>query len=744
MIKNNIKYFLLQVVLLFFSSLSPAQSFSQNNFNYQEKYRLKIARTNEVIKIDGELSETTWEAADVATDFWQTINRDNNAPTHQTQIRLTYNDEFIFVAIKCYDTVPYINATLKRDTRPNNSDVMALMFDPVNQHASAFIFCVSAYNVQYEDMYSTSNIINWTWDNKWLSATKRYNDRWTSEMAIPFKSIRYAEGKTEWGLNFIRSDQKNAEWSMWTKVPLNIDWKDLGYFGTLEWDVAPPLPGKNISFIPYVSGSIEKDNERNKSSASKINSGFDAKIAVSSNMNLDLTLNPDFSQIEVDQQVTNLTRFNIFFPEKRTFFLENSDLYADLGYESIRPFYSRTIGLDADGNAIPIIGGARLSGNVNKKLRIGLMNIQTLKKNEFAAQNYTAIVLKQRVLKRSGINAYFLNRQSFLTDSQKIKNPINQYSRNAGIEAQLTSNTGKWKTFSGLHFSLKPGINNKNIFINTGAEYSTRKVGVKLHYNSVGTNYYTDMGFAGRIYNYDAFLDTVSRLGYKQLFTKTEYKAIPVKGNIDSHLWGTENSIYFNPDGSLSEQQNKLSYQISFKNSSKLTTQLEHSDTRLLFYTRFTDNPLPPDSYLYNRYSLQYQSDTRKDIGITAAISNGGFYNGKLFSTNTEVRFRRQPWGNFSLLLNYNKLHFPQFYGNGELFLISSKTEIGFSTNIFWTTYFQYNTQQNNFNINSRFQWRFKPMSDFFIVYTDNYFANPFLKDRTRALIFKLNYWFNL
>ncbi len=375
---------------------------------------------------------------------------------------------------------------------------------------------------------------------------------------------------------------------------------------------------------------------------------------------------------------------------------------------------------------------------------MGLMNIQTLKKNDFAAQNYTAIVLKQRVLKRSGINAYFLNRQSFLTDSQKIKQPLNQYSRNAGMEAQLTSNTGKWKTFGGVHYSFKPGINNKNFFISTGAEYSTRNVGAKLHYNEVGTNYYTDMGFAGRIYNYDSFLDTIFRLGFKQLFAQAQYKAIPEKGKINSHLWGIENYIYFNPNGSLSEQLNRLRYNIDFKNSSALTTELEHSDIRLLFFTKFTDIPLPPGKYVYNRFSIQYKSDSRKNIGITAAIKAGGFYNGKLFSTNGEIRIRKQPWGNLSVLVDYNKLHFPDPYGNAELFLISSKTEIGFSTSIFWTTYFQYNTQQNNFNINSRFQWRFKPMSDLFIVYTDNYFAEPVFKNRSRALIFKLNYWFNL
>ncbi len=743
--KKRIRIFPFHIALIIFYLLCFIQSFPQTNFNYQEKYKVKIARTNETIKIDGELSEATWQTADVATNFWESINRDKDPAKHQTEIRLAYNDEFIFVAIKCYDTIPYINATLKRDTRPNNSDVLALMFDPMNQHANAFIFCVSAYNVQYEDMYSTSNNINWTWDNKWFSATKRYNDSWTSEMAIPFKSIRYAAGKTEWGLNFIRGDQKNAQWSLWTKVPLNIQWNDLGYFGSLVWDAPPPVPGKNISFIPYASSTMQKDNENNTSLKAKINAGFDAKVAVSSNMNLDLAVNPDFSQVEVDQQVTNLTRFNIFFPEKRTFFLENADLYADLGYEFIRPFYSRTIGLDADGNAIPIIGGARLSGNLNKKLRIGLMNIQTLRKNNFGAQNYTAVVMKERVFKRSGINAYFLNRQSFLTDSQKLKDPLNQYSRNAGLETELTSNTGKWKTFGGIHYSFKPGIKDRNFFISTGAEYSTRNIGAKLHYNEVGTNYYADMGFVGRINNYDAYLDTIFRLGFKQLFAEAEYKSIPQKGKINSHLWGIENQIYFNPGGSLSDQLNRLRYKIDFKNSSALTTGFERSDTRLLFYTKFTGNaPLPPDKYVYHRFNIEYKSDSRKNIGITAGIKAGGFYNGNLFSTTGEIRFRKQPWGNFSILMDYNKLDFPQPYGNAELFLISSKTEIGFSTNIFWTIYFQYNTQQNNVNINSRFQWRFKPMSDLFIVYTDNYFTTPFLKNRTRALIFKLNYWFNL
>ena len=142
---------------------------------------------------------------------------------------------------------------------------------------------------------------------------------------------------------------------------------------------------------------LNSNPEDQEPTTGKFNAGFDGKIAVTPSLNLDLTVNPDFSQIEVDRQVTNLTRFDIFFPERRTFFLENDDLFSAYGIPPIRPFYSRRIGLDNDGNTIPIIGGARLSGNLTKKTRIGIMNMQTLAKGDYAAQNYTAITFNQRV-----------------------------------------------------------------------------------------------------------------------------------------------------------------------------------------------------------------------------------------------------------------------------------------------------------------------------------------------------------
>jgi hypothetical protein len=170
-----------------------------------------------------------------------------------------------------------------------------------------------------------------------------------------------------------------------------------------------------------------------------------------------------------------------------------------------------------------------------------------------------------------------------------------------------------------------------------------------------------------------------------------------------------------------------------------------NQDAHLLYSTSFTDHaPLPPGTYRFSNYKIKYQSDQRKKFSFTSAIRLGEFYNGDIQQYILELRYRVQPWGNFSVAFEQDELKFPDPYGRAHLFLIAPRIEINFSNSLFWTTFIQYNTQENNININSRFQWRYKPMSDLFVVYTDNYFSEPFLKNRNRALVFKLNYWLNL
>ncbi|MGE5108257.1 MAG: DUF5916 domain-containing protein [Sphingobacteriales bacterium] len=714
-------------------------------FSFQSDYQLHITKTSTPIKIDGELNDVIWSTAEKTTPFWRKFPTDGGRPKRNTEVQVSFDDKFLYFAFTAYDSGKAFVSSLKRDVGHDNNDGVAVILDPLNEKANGFFFVVNAYNTQSEDQLSSGSQVSFIWDNKWYSATKRYKDRWTAEFAIPLKTLRYRADKKIWGINFLRVDTKTNEYSLWTKTPVNFRSYDLGYTGALIWNETPPQPGTNIVMVPYVTGQVQSDKQNNKDVKATANAGFDSKIALSSSLNLDLTVNPDFSQVEVDQQVTNLTRFNIFLPERRTFFLENADLYSQYGIDPIRPFYSRTIGLDKNGNRIPILFGARLTGNITKSTRIGVLNMQTGKKGDYNAENFTAVTVNQKVFKRSVIKGLFLNRQASLTDAQKLADPLSEYGRNAGTEFTYTNEKGNWSGWGSYHQSFKPNIRDKDKYLETGGSYNGRHLNVTLDMVSVGTNYYTDLGYVQRIGNYDAVRDTTIRLGFKDIYTNATYKIFPKKGIINTHSWGIENSVYFNPDNSFNERNSLLFYNAQFNNTAFFIVALNNTRVDLLYPIAFTDKtPLPKGSYNYSNASIEYDSDFRKKFSYFIGGTAGEFYNGNTRQLNAGFNFRSIPHVSIGVKANYYKLIFPGSYGSAELFLISPRVEINFSTSIFWTTFLQYNTQGNNFNINSRFQWRYKPMSDLFLVYTDNYYTDPLFKNKNRALVLKMNYWLNL
>ena len=740
----------------FVLSLIGQMALAQDDFgaNNQEDYQLNIQRTTEKILIDGDLSESVWQTADVADKFWKKWPTDKERARMQTEVRVTYDEQFIYIGATCFDSTNHVIQTLKRDVRYWSSDGLAVVLDPVNKKTYGFIFGISPMGVQMEGLLGGFDDIRTEWDNKWFGEVKRYEDRWTIEMAIPFKTLRYEEGNTSWGINFIRNDLKNNEYHTWTAVPRQFDGVDLGYTGALNWDQAPAKTKGNVAIIPFVTGSSVSDFEEGDGKMDFDGSaGLDAKVAVSSSLNLDITLNPDFSQIEVDRQVTNLTRFDIFFPERRTFFLENSDLFSSFGIPPIRPFFSRRIGLNEDRETVPILFGARLSGNLDDNWRIGLMNMHTRGDNVDLSQNYSAAAFERRLFKRSTIKGMFLNRQA--VDGTDFS--ATDYGRNADVEFTYQNNQGNWVAWAGYHRSFQPGPSDKARFMNTGFWYNGRNVEVVTDILNMGTNYYADMGFLARIENYDAERDTTIRLGFQQFFTEVNYRIFPKENkNINFHRIGFENFLVYNPDGSFNERATNLRYRLAFTNTSNFSFRLANNELELLFPFSFTDgDPLPAKRYDNYSISLGYESDQRKVFNFEAEIEHWpGFYDGNLTSVSLDLNYRRQPWGNFSIDFEYNNLTFEAPYGETELFLIGPRMEINFTRNLFWTTFLQFNTQAENFNVNSRLQWRFAPMSDLFIVYTDNYLLETETLDgrfrfntfapKNRAFVFKLNYWLGI
>jgi hypothetical protein len=718
---------------LFLLLLLPFSLFAQSTISYS----LKVAEGE--IKLDGSPDEPAWQNAEVAKGFQMQSPLDGVPATQATEVRLLSDDRFIYVSAICYDTNGLVTQTLKRD-QSDNSDLFIFWVDPIGEQTNGYGFAVTAWNGQTEGLVSDGDV-DTSWDQKWFSATIRSADKWTVEMAIPLKSIRYKKDQLKWRVNFERIDPGANETSVWSPVPRQFDSEDLGYYGDLIWSKSPGKQGGNVSFIPYARTALQRDGDvADPETTGDVKAGADAKIALSPTLNLDLTYNPDFSQVEVDQQVTNLTRFNIFFPERRQFFLENADIFNSYGQFANSPFYSRRIGLDGRGQAVPIRYGVRLSGNVGGKNRIGLLNMHSAAvEGGQSAQNYTAAAFQRRFWKRSSVKGIFLNRQGF-SDG---KATAGDYGRNAGGEINLSTSDGKWTGQVGHLQSFKQGISDKNGHTYGRFDYNGQTFRANGFVQHIGTNYFADMGFNNRINNFNPENGEVNRIGYTQFANNLDYYIFPKDSKkVNFHWSGMENYVWVNDEGfGLNEWYTRLRHFIFYKNTSQLRFRLNNNYVDLIYPFNLTGTPLPAGDYNFTEFNVQFNTDRRQKFQTEWFVVYGQFYNGTKLTYRGSLTYLAQPWGNFTLGIERNEVRLPDPYGDADFTLATGRAEINFSTNLFWTTFLQYNTQADNFNVNSRLQWRFAPMSDLFLVYTDNYRVANMFGPKDRQLVLKVNYW---
>ncbi|MCB0636395.1 MAG: hypothetical protein KDC54_07240, partial [Lewinella sp.] len=516
---------------------------------------------------------------------------------------------------------------------------------------------------------------------------------------------------------------------------------DMGYYGTLIFQEAPAKVGNNVSIIPYLSTRTTDDFNPETKQDWALDAGGDIKIGITPSLNLDLTYRPDFSQVEVDAQVTNLTRFNIFFPERRQFFIENNDIFSAFGQFADNPFYSRRIGLDANGRTVPIQYGARLTGNISERTRIGLLNMQTQSKPDRPGENYSAAVFQRRFWQRSSFSGIFLNRQSF-DGGRAVEG---NYGRNLGGEIAMSTPDSKWEGELGYLQSFKDGISGDNQHVYSHFAYSGQRFRTFLDLQHLGSNYYADMGFTGRLVNYDPDTDSFVRLGYTQVSNMIDFYTYPAHHpRVNFHWSGLENFVWINDETGLNEWYTRLRHFIFFQNTSELRFRLNNNFVDLIFPFGLTDTPLPVGDYNMTEFNVEFRTDQRRRLNTGWSVVYGQFFNGNKLTYEGNIRFRVQPWGNFTVGIEQNDIWLPEPYGNLHLTLASLRAEINFSTRLFWTTFLQYNTQADNFNINSRLQWRFAPMSDVFLVYTDNYRVAGIFGPKERTVALKVNYWLTL
>ena len=699
-------------------------------------FQLHINKASAPITIDGSMTEPAWNDAEKTSDFKMVFPMDTSNAYVHTEVRMTYDAQNLYIIATCYlpKPGPYMVESLRRDFNFGKNDNFIFFIDPFDDLTNGFTFGTNAAGAQWDGTIYEGGKADLSWDNKWVSVVKNYTDKWVFEAAIPFKSIRYKKGITNWGINFSRLDIKAAEKSAWAPVPRQFATATLAYTGTLVWDTPPPEPGANISIIPYVLGGLTKDFDNKKPTDYRKDIGADAKIALSSSLNLDLTVNPDFSQVEVDRQITNLDRFELFFPERRQFFLENADLFANFGYATIRPFFSRRIGL-----GVPIGFGARLSGSLNKNWRIGAMNMQTkaVEQTGLPVQNFTVLALQRRLFARSNIRFILVNKQSinYQPGKDTTKQIFSQYNRNIGLEYNLASSNNAWTGKVMLLKSFTPGVKNNNMVHAANLQYASKKWTIAWQHEYVGNNFNAEVGY-------------VPRKNYIKINPQASHLFFPKSGPILNHGPTLSSTYFFTSALKKTDNETFLYYRFNFRKQSFFAAWVAHDYIRLLGPFDPTnsgkDTLARGTSHNWNAWGVDYVSKPQRLFTFGFSTRYGGYYeNGKRLNITADIGYRFQPFANITLSTSYNFIDLPKPWGETVFWLIGPRIDLTFTNKLFFTTFLQYNEQLKNINLNTRFQWRFKPASDLFLVYTDNYYSSP-LFIRNRAIVLKFTYWWNM
>ena len=714
-----------------------------------EKPRQTIAAvyTEAKITIDGELDEAAWQAAVPAKDF---IQRDPNtgAPASEpSEVRILYNHEFLYIGVYCHETDPgrIIVNNIRRDYPPNDQDSFAFMLDTFHDRRSGYTFGTTPRGGQRDQQFTdTGRLTNANWDGVWYSESKIHEQDWTAEIAIPFKTLRFDEKNLQlWGAQFYRYMQHNGEANSWVPLPRRyVIQRGVGIAGDMA-GLEGVKPGKNLYVKPYVLAGVQKLGTLGKRAealglALPLSEpgdwegdgvGFDVKYGVTPGMAFDLTVNTDFSDTEADTQQINFTRFPLFFPEKREFFLENAGLFEasfnGLQGREVLLFQSRRIGL-ANGLPIPILGGARLSGRAGKN-SIALMNIQTRSEAAFAATNFTVARYRRDILSNSTIGAIFLNRHSSLA---KDSNRTFGADATLLLRQDLQINTLLAKTQT-------PHLDGQDAFGKIEGEWQSNLWRFYGSYADIQKNFNPQVGFVRRpgrrliqeLIEFRPHFEQGASLGdfVRDITVTTNYEyAILSDGR-------TETKSFTGPYGSVEFQDGGTFSYSYYRKFDRLTAVFPLQGLRI-----------PAGDYRSNGYSLGYTSSRRRLLSGSVNLRRQDFYTGTqdIWTWSALVRASYR----LSTQLDYQKSDADLREGSFTTHLGSLRTDYAFNPKMSLSALIQYNSDTDQVSSNIRFRLIHHPLSDFYVVYNDQRETKVGISDRKRSdrsLTFKYTHLLN-
>lgn len=694
--------------------------------------RVQACRASGNIKIDGILDEPDWQVANAVTDLRQQEPTEGEPATEKTEIRVLFDDRNFYFAIRAFDSEPSrINAReLVRDASFSNDDKVEILLDTYNDKRNAFRFAVNPLGTQQDALITDEGRdVNLSWDGAWVSEGKLDAQGWTVEIAIPLTTLRFEQGLDTWGFNIARIIRRKNEEDLWTSWQRSFGLERVSQAGELT-GVGEIRRRRLVQVKPYVSGGWRQGVPRvgapNTDAGVNSEVGLEvAKIGITPSLTAEFTANPDFGQAEVDSQVVNLTRFSVFFPEKRDFFLENAGVFL-FGREGANQlFFTRRIGL-SDRGPVPIDFGAKVTGKIGG-YNVGLLQVQTRAAGERGSsffvprQQFSIFRVKKDILKRSTIGAMFVNRQGATHFGGT------EYNRGYGVDSELNL-TDHYQIKAFYARTETPGIKSSVHSARVDSIFENDLYRFIAVYEDVGRNFNPEIGF-------------VERRGIRQYFSQVAYKPRPkFLPFVRQMEFEAQTEHYIDRSGKLSSRQNELSWETQFKNSAVFFLRPIEDVTDVLTEP-FEIRPgivIPTGTYRFNRPRVSFSSNQSKRIVFTGRYKWGDFYSGKLDELSAGITYRPNAHLLFDFSHAYNNARLRQ--GDFETNLFAGRINYNFSRKMLTSALLQINSAAQVSALNVRFRYIFRPNSDFFIIYNQTTGAG--LERPSYSLQMKMTYDF--
>ncbi|NOT43755.1 MAG: carbohydrate binding family 9 domain-containing protein [Acidobacteria bacterium] len=698
---------------------------------------VRAFRIDAPLTLDGRLDEHWYEDIAPIGGFVQQEPFEGQPATEPTELWIFYDDQNVYFAVRCFDSQPErMVANEMRHDSSNliNNEQVTFVIDTFHDRRNGFLFLINSLGGMLEEVFVDERNPSRDWNTVWNGKTARFDQGWSLEVTIPFKSLRYQPGTDQvWGLNVNRVVRWKNERQFLSPLPAAFGVQGIfrvSSAATMVGLQAPP-PSKNLQVKPYTIGGVSTDRRAGIDNDPSGDFGLDVKYGITRGLTADFTYNTDFAQVEEDEQQINLTRFSLFFPEKREFFLEGQTLFnfggraaTAAGGDAPILFFSRQVGL-AGGRPVPILGGGRLTGKAGA-YSIGMVNIQTEDDAAVGAEatNFTTVRVRREILSRSTIGAIFTGRSH--------SGVVDGSNQAFGVDAlfSLGPNT-RINTY--LAKTWTEGRAGNDLSHRAELDYSTDRYGVNIEQLTVEGNFNPEVGFLRRT----DFTKSAANLRFsprprnQRVIRKHYYE-----GRLDYYATGT---------GRLESRLAQATYRLEFQNSDRINVQGSRYYERLRVPFRIASNvTLPVEGYSFQDLLASYQLGQQRRVAGTISWQTGSFYNGDQTAVSYRGRVEVTPVLALEPGISVNWIDLEQ--GSFTTKLVSTRVTSTLTPRMFAAALIQYNSSANSFSSNVRFRWEYKLGSELFVVYSEgrNTLGAGFPTIDTRGLVVKINHLFRL